>query len=170
METFTIIELNEIWTVAWRTIAIFLYAFILLRLSGKRRLAHLTYIDILLIISFGSAVGDVMIYGESTTRFIAAIVALSIVALLVKLFEEFSSHYHGFNLWIEGRARVVIKNGSILYSALEKEDMSPENLMTLLREKGISELKEVKKAFVEPDGELSVVKYNGHNGAGGARE
>jgi uncharacterized membrane protein YcaP (DUF421 family) len=45
----------------------------------------------MVIIAFGSAVGDVMIYGESVVHMLVSMLAMSVVALLVKMLEELSS-------------------------------------------------------------------------------
>ena len=49
-----------------RIIVIYVFTIIMLRIAGKRRIAHLSAFDILIIIALGSAVGDVMVYGEGT--------------------------------------------------------------------------------------------------------
>ena len=151
------IDTGEFISVIVRTVLIFLYAFILLRLLGRRRLAHLTYIDVLLMISFGSAVGDVMIYGESAVHFFASVVAITIVAILVKMLDEFSSHSQRAQAVIEGRARLLVDEGHVIQKALAKENMSVDNLLSMLRQKDIHELKTLKKVFIETDGELSIV-------------
>lgn len=165
MDIFTTIALQEMLTVAFRTVFIFIYAFILLRLLGRRRLSHLTYVDVLLIIAYGSAVGDVMIYGEDIVHFVAAIVAITIVALLVKILDEFVSHSPRAQNLIEGQARLLINNGAIIQEALAKENMSKESLMTLLRERNIHSVGAINKAFIESDGELSIVlkRRNGNH-------
>ncbi len=150
-------DLAYIGTVVLRTTAIFLYAFILLRFLGKRRLAHLNYIDLLLIIAFGSAVGDVMIYDESIARFLTSVIAITVVAAVVKMLNEFSAHSVLVHHAIDGDARMVIHKGEILREALESEDLSEEALLSLLREKGIDSPKKVHVAFIEPDGEISLL-------------
>jgi len=142
-----------------RTVVIFLYAFVLLRFLGKRHLSHLMYTDLMLIIAFGSAVGDVMIYGEQVVHLYASMLSITVVAIIVKVLEEISSHSTVAGRLIEGKACLLIDKGEILKPALERENISEESLLSLLREKNISSIKGVRKAFIEPDGELSVIPY-----------
>lgn len=142
-----------------RTTVIFLYAFLLLRLLGKRHLSHLMYTDLMVIIAFGSAVGDVMIYGEQVAHLFTSMIAITVVAVIVKILEEVSSHNHTASHLIEGTARLVVEKGAVIPQALEHENLSEDMVLSLLREKGIDSVKDVRKAFFEPDGELSTILY-----------
>lgn len=154
-----LLSFEEMFMVVLRTMGIFIWAFILLRILGRRRLAHLTYIDLLLVIAFGSAVGDVMIYPESTTRFFVSLIALTAVAVLVRALDELSSRSVLGNHLIDGRARIIIERGKALPAALGAENITEDDLCSLLREKDVDSVEKVKKAFIEPDGELSVILY-----------
>jgi len=153
------ISLDQGLLVVFRTTLIFIYAFILLRFLGRRKLSHLTYVDLLLIIAFGSAVGDVMIYAESVARFIHSFIALTVVSVLVKIMDEFASHSLIFNRFIDGEATLLISNGKVVKGILEKADLTEASLLSLLREKGVDSVSKVRKAFIEPDGEVSVILY-----------
>lgn len=149
----------ETFTVIARTVAIFLWALVLLRLLGRRRLAHLTYIDLLLIIAFGSAVGDVMIYPESTARFITSIIAITTVAVIVRLLDELSSRFSYANKLIDGTPRLIISQGEIVGDVLNRENLTEADLLSLLREKEVDAIHKVRWAYIEPDGEISVSIY-----------
>ena len=142
-----------------RTTIIFLYAFLLLRFLGKRHLRHLMYTDLLVIVSFGSAVGDVMIYGENVVHLYSSMLAITVVTLIVKILEEMSTHSNTAHELLEGKARLLIDEGVFVQDALERENLSVENVLSLLREKDIDGVAGVRKAFIEPDGELSVIPY-----------
>lgn len=157
MEVFTLISIDEVFNVMMRTLIIFFFAFVILRVLGKKQLAHLTYIDLLLVISLGSAVGDVMIYTEDISQMVSSMVAISVVGVFVKIFNESTSHSKKMSNLLVGTARLLINNGKIEKRALADEDMSEDALMSMLRVKGFESVKEVKKAFLESDGELSIV-------------
>lgn len=142
-----------------RTVGIFVWALILLRLLGRRRLSHLTYIDLLLVIAFGSAVGDVMIYPESTTNFITSMVAITIVAFVVWVLDELSSRSKFANKLIDGNPRLIISRGRVVEGVLGRENLTEDDLLSLLREKGVDAVHKIRWAYLEPDGELSVDLY-----------
>lgn len=150
---------NESVIIIFRTIGIFLWALILLRLLGRKRLSHLSYIDLLLIISFGSAVGDVMIYPESIVNFITSMVAITAVAIIVWLLDEASSRYKFANKLIDGHSQIVIDRGKIIDGVLGRENLTEEDLLSLLREHSVDAIHKVRWAYLEPSGELSVAVY-----------
>lgn len=146
-----------------RTIGIFLWALILLRCLGRKSLSHLTYIDLLLIISFGSAVGDVMIYPESTAHFVTSMVAVTVVAFVVWLLDEASSRSKIANKLIDGHSQIVINRGRVIDGVLRRVNLSEEDLLSLLRQNGVDAVHKVRWAYLEPDGELSVAVYKKYN-------
>lgn len=155
---FSFVDFQTIARVLVRTAAIFIFAFFVLRLLGKRHLAHLTYLDLLLVIALGSAVGDVMIYEESTVQLLSSVIGITMVGILVKLFNELSLHNAAANSLIEGTARLVISNGKVIKDALAKENMSQADLVSMMRQKGFTAVAQIQKGFIEPDGELSLVR------------
>jgi len=163
MDIFSLVSISIILNVLIRTLIIFVFAFFVLRLLGKKHLSHLTYLDLLLIISLGSAVGDVMIYTESTVQLFSSMIAITAVGILVKIFNELSSHSKHADYFLTGTARLIIENGEILPNALAQEDMNEEDLMRILREKDYNSIKNIRKAFVEADGEVSVLVYKKNN-------
>lgn len=152
----------EVFWVIIRTSFIFLYAFLLLRLLGKRQLAQLTIFDLLIIISLGSAVGDAMIYPETTTQLINSVVAIAVVVLIQLAIYVIIARNAKIGRLIEGRATLLVKDGRVLEENLIRENINTDELVTALRERGIFKLGQVKQAILESTGKLSVIKTS-HN-------
>ena len=55
---------------------------------------------------------------------------------------------------------VLIENGKMLPKNMRAELVTKEELMAQLREKGIEDCAEVKRACIEADGMISVIKMN----------
>ena len=53
---------------------------------------------------------------------------------------------------------LLVRNGSMLRQNMKRELISEEELMEKLREQGISRLEEVKRCYMEGDGQVSVVR------------
>lgn len=53
----------------------------------------------------------------------------------------------------------VVKDGKIQRRNLRAELLTMDDLRSLLREHGVEDVREVKRSFIEPDGHLSVIKY-----------
>ena len=59
---------------------------------------------------------------------------------------------------LEPAPLLVVERGQILWRNMRMELLSREELDAKLRENGVRELSEVEQAFVEPDGQISVIK------------
>lgn len=157
MEVLGSIPIEKIFVVIIRSVGVFIFALLILRLLGKRHLAHLSYLDLLIIISLGSAVGDVMIYEESTAGFLVSMVAITVVGAIAKIIVELASRIPWFNVLISGAPTLIVEKGEFIKNALDREDTTKEEVFSILREKNIISIKDVYKMYIEPDGEFSIV-------------
>ncbi len=63
-----------------------------------------------------------------------------------------------FRRILRGSPLKLVENGRMIRKNLRREFISVEEIQGHLRAQGIESVKEVKVAFLEPDGELSVIK------------
>ncbi len=143
-----------------RTVIIFLYTFVVLRLSGRHQLAQLTLFDFLIVIALGSAVGDAMIYSENTVRLTYSMVAIAVVAIIHLIFIKLSEKNYFVHTVLYGKPIILVQDGRMVEKNLRKEDLTFDDLKSLLREQGFGDLKRVKYAYFEPTGKISVIKKN----------
>lgn len=161
MESSLIIPtLTDLAVTALRSSIIFLYTFLILRLIAKKQVSQFTWFDILLIVALGSAVGDTMVYPEKTIPIFVAMTAIFVVILLVRLFSHLIVHNEYAEDVLEGQEILLVDNGKILRDALEEAGLSEREFRTLLREKGMLNLRWIDKVFLETNGEISVIKRN----------
>ncbi|WP_210484478.1 DUF421 domain-containing protein [Microvirga antarctica] len=55
----------------------------------------------------------------------------------------------------------LIKEGRLLARNMREEMITKEELLSQLRQQGIDDVGQVKKAFIEGDGQISVIRYDG---------
>jgi uncharacterized membrane protein YcaP (DUF421 family) len=152
-----LINFTQILEVIVRTTIIFLVAFIVIRIRGKKQLAQLTLFDILIVIALGSAVGDVMIYPEEVVSLLRSIIAICTLAVLIQVFEYLTCRApKKISKIVYGESTVIIRNGRLIRKNFEKINLTEEQLRSMLREKNINYYSEAKIVRLEPDGELSV--------------
>jgi len=144
-----------------RIIAIYLFTIVMLRLAGKRRIAHLSPFDILIIIALGSAVGDVMVYGEDTIPLVSGITVVFAVIVLQIAVSKATERSKLLSYLVHGKGTEMIRRGHIVRHNLEAEDLTEDELMELLRERGVERASQVKEAVLEKSGELGVILYEG---------
>jgi uncharacterized membrane protein YcaP (DUF421 family) len=139
-----------------RTTIMYVYTLFVVRVLGKRSLGHLSPFELVIIVALGSAVGDPMIYPD--VPILNGIVVITVVVGLQRLLEEVTEKRHGIEKLLEGTPRRLVVDGTVDQGALEAEQLSEAELFTGLREKGIEHLGQVRLAYLEPSGMISVFK------------
>ena len=97
--------------IIFRTIVMYSYTVLLLRVLGKRGMGQLSMLELAIIISFGSAVGDPMI-GAEMPIFYGAL-AITVVTVLQIGLERLINKNRKVETVMEGKANVVVSNGVI---------------------------------------------------------
>ena len=151
--------LNEIQDVVFRTVGIFFFTYLIIRIRGNKQLSNLSLFDVLLVIALGSAMGDVMIYSEKEVSMIRAVRAISTVVLMI-FFIEFviARTSKKISRFLYGEPIVLVRNGRLIKKNLEKTNMSGDQLKSLLRTHNVRYYSECKKVQLEPNGELSIIR------------
>jgi len=60
---------------------------------------------------------------------------------------------------IEPPTLLIVRNGRAVLKNMQAELLSMEDLQSQLRQQGIESMREVKRAYLESDGQLSVITY-----------
>jgi uncharacterized membrane protein YcaP (DUF421 family)/predicted RNA-binding Zn-ribbon protein involved in translation (DUF1610 family) len=145
--------------VAFRTCFMFVYTLVLVRATGKRGLGDLSPFELLLVVALGSAVGDPMFYAD--VPLFHAMVVISVIILLQRVtavLVDRSKRVEGF---IESTTTCLVVDGVIDLESLRAERFSRDELFMLLREEGIEQLGQVKRAYLEPSGRISAWLFRG---------
>jgi uncharacterized membrane protein YcaP (DUF421 family)/DNA-directed RNA polymerase subunit RPC12/RpoP len=143
--------------VALRTTIIFVYTLLLLRVLGKRGVAQLSLFEVTIIIGLGSAVGDPMF--QADVPLFHAMVVIAVIVLLYRLVLALVRKSETFERFVEGEPSCLVSEGRLELKALDKERISQEELFEILRGSGVSQLGEVKRAFIEQSGTVSVFAF-----------
>ena len=148
----------QIFTVLFRTIFFYFFVLISYRIMGKREIGQLGVIDLIVSILIAELVAiSIEEYKQPMAYTIIPIFCL--VALEV-LFAFISIKSRKFRTIFDGKPSLIIVNGKINYKEMVKQRYSLDDLLVSLRQKEIRDLSIVEYAFLEPNGQLSVFKYN----------
>lgn len=141
-----------------RTSVMYLYALVLVRFMGKRGQRQLSPFDFLVIIALGSAVGDPMFYTQ--VPMLPGIVVLTTIVVLERLLSHAIHASEWLEAFVSGVPRRLVQDGRLDMQSLQQENLSREEIFTMLREQGIKHLGEVEGAYVEQTGVLSAYRYS----------
>src|SRR5688572_11624598 len=140
--------------IVFRTLIMYSYTVFLLRVLGKRGMGQLSMLELAIIISFGSAVGDPMVGAE--IPIIHGMIAITVVTIFQITLERFINRNRKVEAVMEGSPNLVVTNGVINWSCMKRDNISKEDLFRALRGKDVEHLGQVKKAFFETSGAVSV--------------
>jgi uncharacterized membrane protein YcaP (DUF421 family) len=147
-------DINELLLTALRASFVYFYLLIIVRILGKREIGATSAFDLLVALMLGDVVDEV-IYGDVTIM--QGVVAIGIIGIwhLVNSFASFKSKI--IDNLTGAPPTVLVKNGKIQHKALAKERLNEEELWSGLRLMEVDEIKEVKQATLEPNGQISVL-------------
>jgi len=140
--------------IVFRTLVMFGYATFLLRVLGKRGMGQFSNLEVAIIISFGSAVGEPMIGAD--VPILHGIVAVTVVSFAKIGIMRLGNKSTKLETLIEGSPNLIVENGVIKLQCLAEENVSKEDLLRALRSKDVEHLGQIEKAFFETTGDILV--------------
>jgi len=127
-----------------------------INLSGKSNLAPISALDQVQNYVLGAIVGG-MIYSTSVTV-LQYMLVLLIWTLLVLVLRFMTHHNRHLKQLIDGKPQLLIKNGELLVATALKNGMSANDLAFRLRTEGITDIRYVKRAVLEQNGQLTITQ------------
>jgi uncharacterized membrane protein YcaP (DUF421 family) len=141
--------------VVFRTVILYSYTLVLLRLLGKRGMGQLSTLEVAIIISFGSAIGDSMTNADMPISY--GMIGITVVAIFQIYLERLINKNKKVEAFMEGEPRLMVEDGIIMWPCLVDENLSKEDLFRFLRDKEVEHLGQVHKALFEISGNVSVM-------------
>jgi uncharacterized membrane protein YcaP (DUF421 family) len=146
---------GQLLLIALRASIIYFFLLIVIRILGKREVGNITAFDLIVALIMGEMT-DEAIFGDITLT--QAFVATVTVAVW-HVANSFASFKNATLAKILGSSpTLLIEHGRKVDENLAKERIAEEELLAELRLMGIDELTEIKRATLEPNGAISVIK------------
>ncbi len=142
------------WELIVRSILVYLFLLIVLRISGKRQVGQLAPFDLVLLLVLSNAVQNSMNGGDNSL-FGGLISAATLIAFNygVGIATFRSKRLEGL---IEGRPEVLIHNGRLYEDVLTRAQLTRHEINAALRQAGCLCMEEVHTAILENNGVISV--------------
>jgi uncharacterized membrane protein YcaP (DUF421 family) len=138
-----------------RVSVMYLYALALVRIAGKQSLGQLTGMDFVVTLIVGDLFDDVF---WVEVPIVQGLVAFAVVVLTHVLFTFISSRDTRFYRLVTPAERLVVEDGRLVQKSLQLERLRPEDVQADLRLEGEEHLRGIKQAWLEPSGQVSVIK------------
>lgn len=132
--------------------------FVLLRFAGRRDVGSLGVADLLVLVLVADAAGNAM-SGDSTSLgdgmvIVTTIVGWSVVIDRIGYYVPFTRRF------LEPSRVLLIKDGKINHQGMRQEHFTRGELMEQLRIQGIERIGDVKRMYIESNGQVSVIKMS----------
>ena len=144
--------------IALRTLLIYAILTLFVRFLGKRQVGQLEigeFISALLLSELAA-----FPIADPSIPLLFAVLPVSIIVLLEILTSCLCARFPFFKKIFDGCPAVLIRRGKIDEAALFKARFSPDELLSQLRLKGVSDPTQVDYAVLEQNGQLSVILKN----------
>ena len=144
-----------------RSLAVYFFMTIALRIFGKKELSQLNTADIILILLISNSVQNAMV-GPDTSLWggLVAALALFVINFIIK---KLTHKYKLVNDLLLDKPEILIHNGTLDFNALSKLDISHEELKEAAREHGLEHLTDIKLCTLEIDGTISIISKDKTN-------
>ena len=150
--------MNPYIDITLRSVAIYFFMIIALRIFGKKELSQLNTADVILILLISNSVQNAMV-GSNTSLYGGIIAAFSLF-LINYIFKKVMQKSKFIKQLIQDKPEILIHNGKIEFKTLAKLGITSEELEEAMREHGIEYYKDVKLAMFEIDGNISIISGN----------
>lgn len=143
--------------ILFRSVTMFAFILLVLRMSGRRGVKQLTVFDVAIILALGSAAGDPMFQGDipiahALTVFFAVLVFYRGISWLASK----SDSVHQF---LEGKPLIIVRDGEFTVKETKMTNFSQMEFFSELRNESVEHLGQVRIAVLETDGSLSLLRY-----------
>src|SRR5213593_2498004 len=151
-----------VWELIVRSVVVYMFLVVLLRITGKRQVGQLAPFDLVLLLVLSNAVQNSMNAGDNSL--IGGLVsAATLVGLnfLVGLATYRSKRLESI---IEGRPEVLIHNGRLFQDVMARAKLTHHEIHAALRQAGCACIEDVHLAILENNGAISVVARHANKG------
>lgn len=147
--------MNPYLDIILRSVAVYIFMLIALRLFGKKELSQLNSADIILILLISNSVQNAMV-GSNTTLYGGLVAAFSLFVINY-FFKKVIQKSKFIKELVQDKPEILIHNGKIEFKTLARLGISSEEIEEAMREHGVQFYKDVKLAMFEIDGNISII-------------
>jgi uncharacterized membrane protein YcaP (DUF421 family) len=137
--------MNPYLDIVIRSVAVYLFMIIALRIFGKKELSQLNTADVILILLISNSVQNAMV-GNNVSLYGGLVAALALFTLNYIL-KKIMYRFKNINDFIQDKPLILIHDGKIDFKIVSQLEISSDELDEVIREHGVETYKEVKLAM-----------------------
>ncbi len=139
-----------------RGVIMFLVAWVLIRISGRRSFGLHMPLDNIITIMLGAVLSRALV---GASDFLAVIVACTVIVLLHRGVAWLFVHSPRFSKFVEGEKMELFNAGEFIRTNMDKAQVCQEDIMQGVRKSALTnDLNKIEQIFIERNGEISSIK------------
>jgi len=138
-----------------RSVLVFAFLVLALRLGGKRELAQINVLDLAVLLLASNALQNAMIGNDNSL--LGGMLGASVLFAANYVFVRVTYHNALARRVLEGVPRILVRDGQVDERALRHEAILVSELRSVARERGFSGLHDVALLVLETNGHLAVM-------------
>lgn len=140
-----------------RGTVIYFAVFVIMRGTLRRTAGELTMLDFIFVLLVANGAADSMVGGSIS-------IANGLALILTIVFWNYALNTLSWYLpalqrWTMPPPLQVVRDGKLIRRNMRKEFLTEDELMAKLREDGIEHVSDVKAAYIEGDGNISIIPH-----------
>jgi uncharacterized membrane protein YcaP (DUF421 family) len=141
--------------IALRSIALFAFVYLLMRVLGRRELSSLEPFDLILLVVLGDSIQQGLTQDDYSVT--GAVIVISTIASLQVLTSILNFRFRWVRRVLDGDPIVLVQDGEVIDKNLRRERLTVEEVAEQARGQQIASLEDVKWAVFEPSGSISFI-------------
>lgn len=146
---------QDILKIAIATVVSYVALLLLIRIMGKRTLAKMNAFDFVVTVTMGSTLSSMLL---NKVPVLNGALALGIIIGLQYLLAYLAQRSKRFEVVVNSEPTVLFYNGQFLKSAMKKERITEDEVLSEIRSFRIENIHEVRAVVMEINGTFSVIK------------
>ncbi len=142
------------WELIIRSVIVYVFLVVLLRITGKRQIGQLAPFDLVLLLVLSNAVQNSMNGGDNSV--IGGIISATTLVVVNFGFGYLTYRSKKLEGLLEGQPEVLIHNGRLFEKAMARAQLTHHELNAALRQAGCTCVAEVHFAVLENNGTITV--------------
>jgi uncharacterized membrane protein YcaP (DUF421 family) len=135
-----------------RSLLVFVFLAAALRLGGKRELAQINVLDLAVLLLASNALQNALIGNDDSVT--GGVIGAATLFVANYVFVRLTFRHARVRRILEGRPRVLLRNGKLDRRAMDKEAITQEELEDQLLDKGMTSFDGVGLIILETNGKL----------------
>ena len=150
--------MNPYLDIVVRSVSVYVFMVIALRIFGKKELSQLNTADVILILLISNSVQNAMV--GSNASLLGGITAAIALFIINFIFKKIMLNSKFIKNLVQAKPEILVHDGKIEFKTLARLGITSEELQEAMREHGVEYYKDVKLAMFEIDGNISVISGN----------